>query len=179
MIRQVLAIGSVLLVAGCASSKPDVRPSPSGGPTPPTAAIPVQTLDCGAPIGTTQRPDPDRAVPLGVVSLQSRRIQIHKEADVPGGHVGKTGLQVRVGQEISIRSVGLPHASFNWGNTGAADFGRVFRIPACEAPASAPKARWLTYPGLIAVDRPGCLRLRITAGGRHADVRIGAGAACR
>lgn len=119
------------------------------------------------------------ATPLGVIALQNRRLQVRKGTDVPGGFVGKTGLQIRVGAEVTIRSVGVPHASFTWGNTGADSFGRVFRVPACRAPASAPHARWLTYPGLIATDGRGCLTIRVQEGGRHEDMRLGAGAPCR
>ena len=192
MIRLALAVSALLLLTGCTSSSPGAVPS-SEAPLPPveTAAAPapvvaVRTLDCRSPIATSQRPDPGStaaldsvaATPLGSVAFQNDRLQIHAENDVPGGHVGKTGLQIRVGREVTIRSVGSPHAAFLWGNTGGSAFGMVVRVPACQAPASAPHARWLTYPGLIATDGRGCLRLRVTTAGRHADLRIGAGAAC-
>jgi len=192
VIGRALAIGLLLLAAGCASSDPDATPT-TDAPFPPVEtadpsvpAVAVQTLDCRSPIATSRRPDPGStavldavaATPLGSVAFQNGRFQIHAESDVPGGYVGKTGLQIRVGREVWIRSVGSPHAAFVWGNTGVHAFGRVFRVPACPAPASAPQARWLTYPGLIATDGRGCLRIRVQEGDRHEDLTIGAGAAC-
>jgi len=185
MIRPALAISGLLLVAGCASSPPEAAPSSSEVPlppvettSPPTPAVAVRTLDCRSPIETSRRPDPGATVVLDSVAVQNGRMQIHGESDVPGGYVGKTGLQIRVGREVTIRSVGSPRAAFLWGNTGGSTFGRVFTVPACKAPRTARHARWLTYPGLIATDGRGCLRLRVTTGDRHADLRIGAGAAC-
>jgi len=180
---RVLAVGVLLFATGCTSSPPEAAPSDSPIPpvatsAPPAPLVGVRTLDCGAPIATSARPDRGMSVALGSVALQNSRFQVRAEAGVPGGHVGKTGLQVRIGREVTIRSVGSPRAAFNWGNRGQDDFGRVFRVPACHAPDAARHSRWLTYPGLIATDGRGCLHLRISSGDRQQTLWIGAGAAC-
>ena len=185
---------AAVVAAGCTTSPSATGPTTTS-PSPTTAAgssssgpvvgaeppvLASSTLICEHMIDGDPPPQ-DFTVVLGAVALPAApgyaALQASAEGPDPAsGLFAKTGLLVRAGTAARIDvpvsvggAVGIGWSG--WPSVAS----RTFVVPPCPDLAG---TGWLSFPGGFWADRPLCLPLDVSAGGRQQRVQVGVGTAC-
>jgi hypothetical protein len=187
--------GAVLLavmLAGCTTggaprSAAPSSPSPSPSSPSPASGGPVagdehpvlvtSTITCEHAIDGSA-PPAGYTVVLGAVALPAapRYQALQATPDGRDGLFAKTGLLVRTGTTARMDVPADVSDSVGIGWSGwPAQPGRSVVVPTCPDPQG---TGWLVFAGGFWTDRPLCLPLTVTAGGRQQTVEVGVGTAC-
>jgi hypothetical protein len=141
------------------------------------AATSPPTVHCSAVMLRPQTLDGSHRVVLGHVAFS--RSPVFQVADVGGPlrYSSRWLLFVHPGRGVTI---GVPpawrtRAAVSWGGTGVVP---AVRFERCPTPPNLSPGRWNGYVGRFHVREPGCVPLRIRAGGRSTTVRFGVGRPC-
>jgi hypothetical protein len=195
-VRGGAALLGVLLAgaaAGCTSggarsaapSSPSTTPSPTSAAASPVTGseqpvLGTSTITCEHSIDGGPPPD-GYTVVLGAVALPAspRYPALQAGTDGPdpaAGVFAKAGLVVRAGTgaRIEVPTDATLRVGIGWSGWPSAP-ARSIDVPSC------PDARgtgWLAFAGGYWADRPLCLPLTVTAGGRRQTVEVGVGTAC-
>jgi hypothetical protein len=195
------ALAAVALLAACTSSRPSdvgaarspsVGAGPSGSASGPSgsasgpagvasgpAGSGEETLACEESIGTPASPEANLRVSLDAVALPVGIVlqtSASGETDPAARLFAKWGLLVRAGVvvDLVVPAGWTDRARVGWGSPGVPT--THLHVPGCAGRVM--PGAWLAFAGGYWVDKPACLPLIVSSGGRQTTVHISVGVAC-
>lgn len=180
--------------AGSGAQAPPIRATPPTPSIPPTSApatsfdgrapvSDVARLHCDEPIDELRSPRPEMRTAGGAIALVVVNPQSFAETpqEAPHRRWEKSPLVVRLGRRATVE---VPRAwatrlAFTWGtNAQLTPWTTKMVVGPChEGFGHRP---WVVFPGGYSFDRPACVPIRVTAGGRSSvlHVALGRGVTC-